>query len=255
MDLRSFFHKIIYLGRGIIPRCDFDKCRRFNEYNEAFRFANKYIDIGGMKEQRLKIVKAGEKYEKDIEAIVKPKREAEESKYKLWEKWYMAKNICMWITIGLFLLAIFTALLMAIISPPPILYDILLLLSACVIIALPAFLVAKAGECICAGAYNRYVSKIQTEIYARNKFFSEEARSIYEAMDTLYLRSLDPAHREMVLMHREQTEHNKEIMRMEKVRQMKEDERLQEERRTRRAQERLLAIEEERERERKGYRR
>lgn len=255
MNLRSFFHKIIYLGRYTLPRYDLDKCCRFNEYNEAFRFGNRYIEIEGIKGQHSKLIKAGEKYKKEIASIVEPEREVEEKKYKIWEMWYKIKNICMWISIGLPLLALITFVLRGITNMPERLYTVLLFLSSFVIIAFPAFLVTKTGEVICRVVYNRYVEKIQAKVSSSDSAFSAEVRSIYGMMDTLYLRSLDPTHREMVLMHREQAEHNKQIMRMERERQMRENERLQEERRTRRAQERLLEIAEERERERKGYRR
>lgn len=53
--------------------------------------------------------------------------------------------------------------------------------------------------------------------------------------DDLYLASLAPSHREMVLMRREQAEHMKKMERMEQERQRREDELLEEQVKARKA--------------------
>lgn len=253
MSLGDILHKVMIEGRYDI-RYNLDRCYRFNEYNEAISYANRYMDIKGMNELGLNLKQTAEKYKKDIAEIVNPRRETEERKYNQWGIWNRIKDICKWITIGLVSLAVFTKIINIFINIGNMALEYIFLL--CVlftIVAIPLFLVAKAGEFICRMNYIHYVNPIKEEIDIQNSLFAEESRSIYRAMDNLYLYSLDASHREMVLMHREQIEHNKKMERMEKERQRKEDERLQEQKRARKAQERLLEIEEERERRRNSW--
>lgn len=250
MNSSGFLYKLIRAGRYNI-RYDLNQCGRYNEYNEAVRYASKYKDIKGMKELAYKLRQEANEYQKDIENIVNPKRETEEKRYRQWESWYKIKNVCKWTAISLALLAAITWILRMVTNIP--IGYLSLLLIILLLITLPALLAFKIGESICEAFYNHYVKQIQADVGCRNRSFSEVSKSYYDAMDNLYLRSLEPSHREMVLMHREQEKHNKEMIRLEKERQMKENERLQEERRMRKAQERLLEIEEERERRRNSW--
>ena len=108
--------------------------------------------------------------------------------------------------------------------------------------------------------YSSYVSQIINRLNERNNIFQKDARRFYKAMDDLYLRSLDPMQRELILMRREQAEFKREqaqfqkqMQKLEMDRQRRDKEVLEENRRTRLAQERLLDIEERREA-RNGYR-
>ncbi len=75
--------------------------------------------------------------------------------------------------------------------------------------------------------------------------YRKVARRLYNEIDNLYLSSLEPAHREAVLMRRDQERHHQEMLREQRQHQ----ERLEaEQREMRMAQQKLLEIEEERER-------
>ncbi len=234
-----------------IVRCDLDRCYCFNEYNKTVSCANKNIEVEGVREQLVKLSNEAEIYKNDIKNITEPERETENNKYLIWEKWNKVKNICFSILVCLVGGTIICWILGAIWLP---MFSILGLLGIVLsIIMLLVFIVTKVGELIYGSFYNKYINRIMDKINVRNAIFEYDAHQYYEMIDSLYLQSLDPAHREMILMHREQTEHNKEMKRLEMKRQMTENERLQEQRKTRQTQERLLEIEEERERRLKGY--
>ena len=230
-------HKII--------RYDLDRVYRFIEYNEAINYANKYMGVKGVEEQVQNLQKELDIYKKDISAIVEPERKDEELKYNVWEKWFKANKICKWALAGFFLVSIINLIF---------LQNVLDVLWLFVILMIPAFIVTMIGVRIYSKNYSDYMNKLDARIGERNNRFANRARAYYEAIDNLYLNSLDPSHREMVLMRREQAEHNKELIRLKKEQQMRENERLEEERRMRKAQERMLEIEEERERDRKRRR-
>lgn len=253
MSSGGILYKIMVKGRYDI-RYNLDQCYRFNEYNKAISYATKYIDIKGIKELALNLKQTADKYEKDIAKIVNPRRENEERKYNQWKNWNRIKDICKWIAIGLISLAVFSYIINIFINIGNMALEYIFLLSVLfTIVTIPLFFVAKVGEFICRNIYNHFVKSIKEEIDNQNFLFAEESRNTYRAMDNLYLISLDASHREMVLMHREQIEHNKKMEHLEKERQRKEEERLREQKRARKVQERLLEIEEERERRRNSW--
>lgn len=232
-------------------RYDLEKCFRFNEYNEASAYGRQNIDIKGVKDQLQSLQEAKDAYIREIKGITAPEREEEAKRFLTWEKWSKAAKCCLWILLGVLGVSIANLFIGGFL--PNFLSNMLYLLWLFVIPALLAFAVTKVGEWLCDKSYNHYVSKIRIKVLIQNSSFADTSKSCYNAIDNLYLRSLDSAHREMVLMRREQAEHNKEMLRLEQQRQEKETQRLEEERRTRKAQERLLEIEEERERRYKGY--
>lgn len=237
--------------RYSLVRYNLDRCYSYQEYKKAIAHAEENINVGGMKEQIKELKQEAQIYRKSIEEIVNPVRESENRKYLEWEMWYKAKELCKKIMLGLVGCTIVCWILGMIIGTGFTLLGMLGII-LCFIMLL-ALIVTKVTESIYAAAYNKYINKVKAKITERNAIFEYDVHRCYEAIDQLYLQSLDPTHREMVLMRREQAEHNKEIKRLEMERQMKQNELLQEQKKARKAQERLLEIEEERER-RRGYR-
>lgn len=254
-----------------IVRRDLNKVYRFNEYNEAIAYAKKNIDVKGVKEEMQNLQKEAQIYKKDISAIVDPERENEERKYNILDKWFKAKKICKWTLAGLFIVSIVNLIFGGFL--PSFLHNALYVLWLFVILMLPAFLVTKIGEKICDKSYYDLIEKIDTRVIDRNESFAKKSRAYYEAIDNLYLLSLDPTLRVMVTMQREQAErdeqHRKEMKemkdevgRLQKELQRAEDARRRDAEQARKAQdqarktqeralwnqERLLQIEEDRER-------
>lgn len=234
-----------------IIRSDLDRCYRYNEYNEAMDYANKNINVEGMREQIDKLKNINQIYVQDIKSIIEPERESENNKYLQWENWNKVKIICIRIIAALFGVTVISFVLGACLwsgfKTLGILGIILMILS------IPVLITAKAAEFICAGIYKKCIDKLMDKINARNSMFGADAKRSYAEMDALYLQSLRPEHRETVLMHREQIEHQKEMERLERERNRKVEEQLKEAKRMRVAQEHLLEIEKEREKRYKGY--
>ena len=246
-----------------IVRCNLEKLYNFGEYNKTMDYAKKNIEVNGVREQMQKLTAEKTTYVQKMRNITEPEKEKEDKKYHEWESWYKKKNICVWITIGLVIISVINLLLGSFL--PHGLYKLFTLLGMLIIIMLPAYMVMKLGEFICENSYYKYTRPILENISALNIAFAEQSRKYYVSIDDLYLLSLDPAHREMVLMRREQAERHEEMMRMEQERIELEKERIrvekarqaderaareearQEAERSRKAQERLLQIEEERE--------
>lgn len=240
-------------------RCNLDKVYRYKEYNEAIAYAKQNIDINGMSEQVLKLQEERKAYEGYLQTITEPEREEEDKRYCLWEKWNKVKRICKWILIGLVALWIIMAILGKVLRYSGshnaytaffVLWMFILFLA---VISIFAFLVIKIGTWICNKNYTRYMNKVFAKINDANNRFVYQVHAYYRNIDNLYLGSLDPAHREMLLMRREQAEHNRRQEELENERIRLENARLEEAAKTRRAQERLLKIEEERERRYRGY--
>ena len=95
--------------------------------------------------------------------------------------------------------------------------------------------------------YKRYIELVSNKLNNLGNGFIRTSIDYYDAIDNLYLLSLDTTHRELVLLRRQQEVHNQDMLRLETERQKAEKERLEEQRRAREAAERLLSIEIERE--------
>lgn len=246
-----------------IVRCDLDRCYRFNEYNKAMDYANKNMNVEGVREQIQKLQNEKEIYISNVKNITEPERETENQKYASWEKWNGRWNICIRITIPLLIIIILNNVLSFIL--PEIIHNILRILGFLIYIMVPASLVTLAATHGCESSYNRYKADIIQRINNINASFSNRFNEYYRQIDNLYLCSLDPTHREMVIMHREQTKYNEEMLRLErernqlekerneqmlrleKERHALEKERMQETKRTRQATEDMLQIERDRE--------
>ena len=246
-----------------IVRYDLDKCYRFKEYNEASTYAKRNIEIKGVKEEYQKLIAEKDNYVQDIKNITEPEKRNEDKIYNDWENWHKRKKLFVGITLGLVIITIINILFGGFL--PSVLHTLITILGLFLFIMVPASVVTKIGELISEKTYYNYMTPIGDKILIRNHSFAEYADKCNAKIDDLYLMSLEPAHREMVLMRREQTKQHEEVMRMERERIELEKERIRvekerqadersaraeardEARQSRKVQERLLQIEEDRE--------
>ncbi len=121
-----------------------------------------------------------------------------------------------------------------------------LLLTIVFFVSLLILLFAIVIEMVIKDLYFSYINKLRVRIGVQDREFSDISMKCYQEIDNIYLNSLDSAHREMVIMRREQEIHNKK---MEQI----EVNQLEEVRTSRRVQELLLQIEQEREERYKKY--
>lgn len=230
-------------------RYDLDKVYYFTQYNKTQGYGKSNINVSGVSEQLrlLDVEKAG--YKSDIAGIIGPVREREASLFAQWETRYMKK--ARWFNVGK-IIGLITIIDIIFDNNLPLIirkyFSPLLLLA--IIVIIPVMLLMTASERLARKKYNDFIAPIAEQINRRGADFEEKARVYYRSIDNLYLASLDPAMREVILLRREQEEHNKEMARIERERLGNEKEALTEARKTRQAQERLVAIEEARDRER-----
>lgn len=228
-----------------ITRYDLEKSYRFNEYNETISYAKQHRNVKGVKEQMEKLNGEKDNYVKSIKKIVEDERETEDKKYRMWEWAFKTGEISKWIMIGA-VICFFTGIIFEK-ALPRMLANILALCSVLALLMFFAFIMAKACAWFFGELYKKYINKVMGMTGALNTVFMRTAQKYYEEIDGLYLLSLDPTHREMVEMRRDQERHHQEMLRLEKERVRSEAERAKEQRRMSEMQERMLAIEEERE--------
>lgn len=242
-----------------MTRYDLDKVYRLKEFQETHAYANQNMNIQGVREQLVKLERECVTYVEAVKAITEPERAEEDKRYQRWKKWNKISSICGLGTLVLMVLCIGMLMLILMLgSDMSEITQILFIISWFIIIFLTVlgilvFLVTATGTWVCNKNYTRYIKEIMAKIENTNYIFAQRVHVYYREIDTLYLRSLDPAHREMVLMRREQAEHNRRREEQEAERIRLENAKLNEAARTRRAQERLVQIEEAREKRYRGY--
>lgn len=241
-----------------LVRYDLDKVYFMNEYNQAVSYGNQNINIPGVKEQLHSLENEKSSYFSAVANVTNPERENERTKYQQYEKWAIAEKKCKQVELALIL---FTIIYMAIDKYLPIgfrnslIFSLLnILLIFLVVLAGPiSFIVAKIIKNGYSMRYRQYIDPIQNRLNDMGSKFARTSIDYYTAIDNLYLLSLEPTHRELVLLRRQQEQHNQDMLRLEKNRQKAEAKRLKEQQMTRQATEELLEIEKERERRYRGW--
>lgn len=139
--------------------------------------------------------------------------------------------------------------------------DILTIVGFVAFVAIPVGLIGSfatsSKKRSTAKEYDSMISSLQETASNAANVYGNTNELLYTKIDDLYLSSLDPAHREVVLMRRDQERHHQETLQAQREHNEIIE---QEQRRARAAQEesaratqRLLDIEEERERRRKQW--
>lgn len=236
------------MSKEKIERYDLDRVFYLKKYHDTIAYGKKIADISGAEQELQNLEMEKKKYCDKVESIVKAERGNEETKYCHYEKWDKGRKKCILIEILLIVLlkiseyfptAFRSSLLYA-------LYGFLLMGGVLIIVPL-IFIIAIILKKIYGISYKRYIESLDDELGILGDEFSRIASNSYDIIDNLYLSSLEPAHRELVRMRREQEEHNQKILRLEKERKNVENKLLNEQRRTRETMENLLGIEIERE--------
>ena len=229
-----------------LQRYDLDRCYSYGEYNKTINYGKTNGRLEGVNNHITQLNNERKQYEREMRKAIDAEKDNENRKYHFWEKWRKIKFISLGIFVGSIILvfiiySVFQGLLESLLT----ILDFLVLL-----IALILFLIAAIVQVISEKLYSKYANNLREQIYSINKNFDYKSRTCYLAIDDIYLNSLEPAHREMVLMHREQNEHNQKVEKIAEERRRLERENLEENRKIRYTQEKLLEIEKERENER-----
>ena len=232
-----------------LQRFALDQCYFYGEYNETINYAKMNSHLEGVNACIEQLDNERKQYEQEMEKVIDSEKGNENKKYHFWETWRKIK----FISLGIFIGSIVLGLLADSVVPYGVLEVLLtvfifllwfVMLIFCPIVAI----IQLIGRLL----YFRYANGLREQLYCMGRDFEHKARACYFAIDEIYLKSLDPMHREMVLMRREQNEHNRRLEGIEEERRKTERENLEENRRIRYAQEQLLDIEREREKRRWG---
>lgn len=228
-----------------------------DQFETAIEYAEQNSSIDGVSHYLYELQELYQEYNDKMEALLQEQEPIlDELLYKrnYAEK---TKNICKWASILSFIFAI----LFGYMGLPNILANIIaFLMGVIIILGIPAAILLKITSILLARKYNSCLISARTNAEALNQIYLNEAAECFHEVDNLYLNSLDPTHRETVLMRREQEQQHQEQLRLEQERIRIENERLQHQKemedaqkRTLQATEQLLKIEEEREKRRGHY--
>lgn len=238
-------------ARGL-ERYDLDRVYWLKAYNETLSYGRQHSDVPSVQAQINKLNAEKERYTSAVKSIADAERAAEEEKYQKYEKWSKRKKKFGTIAI-ISLVSVFVIPNILSHMPSSLAGLLDLVLAALVVIGMlvgaAIFLVSAIVKSTCEAEYKSYITSIKGRFEDMGKAFEQNARTYYNEIDSLYLASLEPSRREVVLLRRDQERHNEETKRMEAERQRLERERLAEQRRATEALQKLLAIEEKRERE------
>lgn len=236
------------LGKGkTLYRMSFNSFYSTNMFENEIHFANQNIKVQGVKEISNSIQNDYQEYNEKMRQLISGSEETESAKYAIWEKAHTRKNLFKFITI--------IAIILIILS---IIFDnfhlsqgmswmfsfINLLILLLFITGIVLFIVFKIADKIYEKSYKSYVGGLKGQAANINAGYLNKMNRYHKDIDNLYLMSLDPAHRELVLMRREQQQQHREQMWLQ---QAHNKEMLEEQRRARQAQEELLEIEKMRE--------
>lgn len=212
---------------------------RTSEHDKTVRYAQKNMSLNGVKELYERTEKEYQSYLWEMENIINDESAVENEKFNKWEKINKIKNIFKYGAIAFALFTIICLILQSNLAGFGIVILIMAIFVGCVL---------KVMDIICEKQYNSYIKTVKDKFNSVNNKYIQTFNVIYSSIDNLYLSSLDPTHREMVLMRRDQERQHQEAMRAN-ARQAEIQRKLAEEqKRLRIQQDELLQIEKERER-------
>lgn len=233
-----------------LARYDMERVYYLKEYQKTVAYAEQNISIAGVKEKLDSLKAEKSRYSKKVSALIEAERDNERQKYEPYEKWADVAKKLPFVFLGT-LLAIEALIFFENVLSLPlygILFGLIMMLLSLVLFVSG---IATAFSFLCKRkyerAYQKYVSELSGQIDSLGQAFKQTSKDYYCSIDNLYLNSLDATQRELILMRREQAEHNRKLIEAEKERQRLQKKLIEEQQKTRATQEELLAIERERE--------
>ena len=256
----SFKEKIIRLLDSIGNTGDvsFNYLYEGEAYQSALQFANQYQNISGVPEQIARLKENNRKYREQLNSVINLNYDSVNEKYHLTCRIDAVKKL----SIRMLIIGVVGFIFVLIIESyfmngyRPLILELLLFLLLDLtqligIVGVIGGLLSTIGAKVSRKRYQSDKEWLEGKAKSLNAQYLRTIDMNRKSIDQLYLGTLDPAHREVVLMRRDQERHHKEML--------KQQERhnaamLREQERTRDAQEEILRIEQERqERERRLF--
>lgn len=236
-----------------VSRVNFESFYGKKVYNEVMTLGNQNKNVEGVMEIVNKVEEKYQSHCKVVREFSEKEGDTEYTKYKRWYSVHRCKSISKIVFIGMLIFYILSCILCLFLQGA--LGSIIVFLQDIVLVLFPlvcvVFTGSKVTEMIFSFVYNSYaknIAKVGNEMVGK---FRMEINKFGHQIDEMYLNSLEPAHREVVLMRRDQERQHQEMMKKkaahyEEMRKIQEKT-LREQQKIRKTQEKLLEIERDRE--------
>lgn len=216
------------------------------EFKKAIDFAEQHDDINGVFEVLNQIQSNFQEYCQLETPNINIANYHLETKYRHWEIVHKLKKANLFAFIGLISFLIIGRMIH--------LFDLLLVFALFLfIIVIVMVLLFPVIEFVFYHIYRNFLNKIKSKHYSTLQSYLKVNDNLYRKVDNLYLSSLEPHHRELILMRRQQDKQHTELLEqqskffgqiLEAQKEISEENRL-----SRELTEKILEIEKERERE------
>ena len=241
------------MKKKILNKVDVRNFYDVSSFESAIHWAKQYNVTSEINENVTIIQRKKQEYSKELDTFCNRVQPVADEKFAVWKSSEEKKTFFKWLSIGavvIFLLCIFLADL-NVVSSHIILSILILLVTLVMILVLLiggiAAIIFKIKSNVMKKKYDSYIYELKCESRQITARYEREVNSLQSKIDNLYLDSLEPAHREVVLMRRDQERQHQERMLIERERLNSQKAMEEEQRRSRQAQEGLLQIERERE--------
>lgn len=235
------------MGKAQIIKKNICDWYEVDKFENVIQYAVKCSNTAGVDKYLSELRRKYRDYSSEMDILINKENPLLDNRFHMWNNTEKIKNICKWGSIASFFLIFINTF----VNFPNALI---------IIICLGAFLgciatiILKMASIVLKFRYNMYFKSVGDKATVINQKFLNDLPILWNKIDDLYLASLDPSHRETILMRRDQERHHQEAMRaqmqyQETMRaQIQHQQAVEEEqRKTRQVQEKLLQIERERE--------
>lgn len=240
--------------KNSFARINFNSFYITNECNRVIEYTKKNLNIKGVNSAFNEIQNVKDNYLGKMKNFINEESNYENKLYTYFKGAHLCKFVCKLVVILTFIFSLFqNKLPYNIFTNFVVFFNYKLFLGGILM-----WIIAKILEIIYEKRYISYMDKTKRKINKINGDYYNAINKIYDKVDELYLNSLEPALREMILINRKQERQYKETVKMMQKQldnQQKQGQKIeQEQKRTRQIQEELLEIERERERRYNRYR-
>lgn len=248
------------LKKKELYKVDINNWYNTSVFDSAINWATQYERVPGVNEKISSIQIKRQRYCDEMKNYLAQIQPVTEKKFSVWESWEKKNNLCIRLSLGALFLLIFISFIKTFFFGNSILELLYYLLILLIIFALFAGVLITVVFTVLSNSfkkkYDLCISQFRKETIKIGEKYEYGIDSIRENMDELYLNSLPLEEKLFILRDRADERRHQEQLRAEerhhqeqlRVTELQADD----QRRTRLATEKLLAIEQQREYERKS---
>lgn len=261
MSIGEYVRGILNRGKKV-QRLKFEDLYEKMEYQKTFSLASEHEKVPGVKESSDELMSVHNEYMKQMRQMEGEELETEKSKYTIWEKIHKGKVAGKWTAIAMIVALILSFLIQTLFLMSSNVANnicgwVQLFMFLLFFVGLASGIVLKICEMICGGLYESYTGKLREKARKINNGYIANLRSIGKNIDNLYLNSLSPEERRFIIGQREAERRHKEMLYQQEMtlrqQEIRDEVMMKEMRESKKVQEKLLEIEQERERRRNRW--